>query len=60
MKMLECKKDKIKHIGFIDPDIMHEQTIEDPKLNKDTPTNLLMFFKRQADKTYILWPYNFK
>lgn len=60
MKMLECKKKKINHIGFIDPSIMHEDNIIDPLLNKDTPGNLLMFFKRQAYKKYILWPYNFK
>ena len=54
--MLECKKKKINHIGFIDPSIMHEDNIIDPILNKDTPGN----FKRQAYKKYILWPYNFK
>ena len=60
MKMLECKKDEIKDIGFIDPDKLHEVTIEDPIHNRDTPATLLRFLKRQTDKTQILWPYNFK
>ena len=59
-KMLECKRDEIKHIGFIDPDTMHEVTIEDPIYNRDTPETLLRFLKRQRDKKIILWPYNFK
>ena len=58
--MLECKRDEIKHIGFIDPDTMHEITIEDPIYNRDTPETLLRFLKPQRDKKIILWPYNFK
>ena len=58
--MLECKRDEIMDIGFIDPDKIHEVTIEDPIHNKDTPETLLRFLKRQRDKKEILFPYNFK
>jgi len=59
-KKLECKRDEITDIGFIDPDTMHEKTIEEPMYNKDTPETLLRFLKRQRDKKIILWPYTFK
>ena len=52
--MLECKMDEITDIGFIDPDKMHEVTIEDKVHNKDTPETLLKFLKRQRDKKEIL------
>jgi hypothetical protein len=58
--MLECKKDEITDIGFIDPDTMLVKTIEDPLYNRDRPETLLRFLKRQRDKRIILWPYNFK
>jgi hypothetical protein len=58
--MLECKRDEIKDIGFIDPDTMHVKTIEEPLYNRDTPETLLRFLKRQRDKKIILWPYNFQ
>ncbi|XP_071676863.1 uncharacterized protein [Lolium perenne] len=60
LKMLECKRDEIKDIGFIDPDTMHVKTIEEPLYNRDTPETLLRFLKRQRDKKTILWPYNFQ
>ena len=58
--MLECRREEITDIGFIDPDKMHEVTVEDPIHNKDTPATLLRFLKRQRDKKKILFPYNFK
>jgi len=58
--MLECKRDEITDFGFIDPDKIHEVTIENPIHNKDTPATLLRFLKRQRDKKEILFPYNFK
>ncbi|KAK1642433.1 hypothetical protein QYE76_060238 [Lolium multiflorum] len=42
-KMLECKRDEITDIGFIDPDTMHVRTIEEPLYNRDTPETLLRF-----------------
>lgn len=59
-KMLECKREEITDIGFIDPNTMHVKTIEDPLYNRDTPETLLRFLKRQRDKKTILWPYNFE
>nr|XP_051196578.1 uncharacterized protein LOC127309906 [Lolium perenne] len=58
--MLECKRDDITDIGFIDPNTMHVKTIDNPLYNKDTPQTLLRFLKRQRDKKLILWPYNFE
>ena len=55
MKMLECKRDEIKDIGFIDPDKLHQVTIEDPVHNKDTPGDLLRYFKQHRDKKTIFW-----
>ena len=57
--MLECKRDDITDIGFIDPETMHEATIKDPVYNRDTPETLLRFLKRQRDKKQILWAYLF-
>ncbi|KAK1645151.1 hypothetical protein QYE76_062956 [Lolium multiflorum] len=42
-KMLECKRDEITDIGFIDPNTMHVRTIEEPLYNKDTPETLLRY-----------------
>ena len=58
--MLECKRDDINDIGFIDAETMHQVTITDPLHNKDTPATLLRFLKRQRDKKQILWPYLFE
>ena len=60
MKMLELKRQKNKDFGFTDPDKLHQVTIEDPLYNKDTPGDLLRYFKQHRDKKTILWPYNFK
>ena len=43
--MLECKRDDIRDIGFIDAETMHESTITDPVYNRDTPETLLRFLK---------------
>ena len=58
MKMLDCKREGISDIGFIDPDKVHEVNIQDkPKEVKET---LLRCFKGQRNKKEILFPYNFK
>ncbi|KAK1610209.1 hypothetical protein QYE76_033882 [Lolium multiflorum] len=49
-KMLECKRDEITNIGFIDPHTMHVKTIEDPLYNKDTPETLL----REGVNSFLL------
>jgi hypothetical protein len=33
--MLECKRDEITDIGFIDPETMHVRTIEEPLYNRN-------------------------
>ena len=58
MKILECKRDTIFHIGFVDPYIINEKMIQD--FAEDTEDNLLRFMKAQNTKTEILFPYNFK
>lgn len=58
MKIRECRQLKIWDIGFIDPDKVHVQTLENqPDAIEDV---LLNFFKRQSTKKEILFPYNFK
>ena len=58
MKIIECRKDEITDIGFIDPDKVHEVTIE--HYAQDIEQFLLMFLKRQSTKKEILFSYNFK
>ena len=43
MKILECQKEGIFDIGFIDPYIINETMIKD--FPDDTEANLLMFLK---------------
>ena len=58
MKILECRKQGIFNIGFIDPYIIHEMVVTD--FADETEDNLLMFFKEKNTKTDILFPYNFQ
>ena len=58
MKILECKKEGIYHIGFVDPYIINDRMIQD--FAEDTEENLLRFMKEQNTKEEILFPYNFK
>ena len=59
MKMLDYKRaGLISDAGFIDPNKVHEVTIE--TYAKDTKETLLRFFKRQRTKKEIFFPYNFK
>ena len=59
MKIRECRMGGIWDIGFIDPDKVHEVTVESPLYVQDTEDRLLTFFKRQSTKKEILFPYNF-
>ena len=59
MKIRECRMGGIWDIGFIDPDKVHEVTVEDPLYVQDTEDRLLTFFKRQSTKKEIPFPYNF-
>ena len=58
MKKLECKRGKLLELGFIDPDTVHEVTVQ--QYPKDTKDNMVMFLVKQASKYDIFFPYNFK
>ena len=58
MKILECKKEGIYHIGFVDPYFIYDKMILD--FPKETEDNLLRFMKKQNTKTEILFPYNYR
>jgi hypothetical protein len=58
MKILECKRGQIYDIGFINPNTIHEVTVQ---MNaKDTEKILLRALIEQQNKREILFPYNFK
>jgi hypothetical protein len=58
MKMLECRRGGLYDIGFIDPNTVHELTVN--KFPKDTEENLLRFLQKQENKSEIFFPYNFE
>ena len=58
MKIFEMKRDGVYGIGFIDPNTVNENTIQD--YSKDTENSLLMFLKELNTNAEILLPYNFK
>ena len=60
MKMLELKREENFACGFIDPDKLHEETLDNVLYNKETPDILLNFIKKYRDKKTIFWAYNFK
>jgi hypothetical protein len=56
MKMLECRRGGLYDIGFIDPNTVHEVTVN--QFPKDTEDNMLMFLQKQQNKSEIFFPYN--
>ena len=60
MKMQELKREENFEYGFIDPDKINEETIDNVYVNEETPEILLDYFRRHRDKITIFWPYNFK
>jgi hypothetical protein len=58
MKILECKRGQIYDIGFINPNTIHEVTVQ--RNAKDTEKILLRALIEQQNKREILFPYNFK
>ena len=58
MKIVECRRNAIFDIGFVDPYYNHEVTVRDHA--EDTEQNLLRFLVKQNTCTEILFPYNFK
>ena len=58
LKILECKKGEIYDIEFINPNTVHEVTLQ--KHPADTEKNLLAALFGQQNRKEILFPYNFK
>jgi len=58
MKILECKRGQIYDLGFIDPNTIHEYTVQN--FPKDTEIYLLRFLTKQQIRAEILFTYNFK
>ena len=58
MKILQCKRGQIYDIGFVDPYVVHEETL---RLNyMDTENNLVKALRFSETKREILFPYNYK
>ena len=53
-----CKRGQIYDIGFINPNTVHEVTLQ--KHPADTEKNLLDALLGQQNRREILFPYNFK
>ena len=58
MKIFEMKRDGVYGIGFIDPNTVNEDVLNNFK--EDTENSLLMFLKELNTKPEILLPYNFR
>ena len=58
MKIFELKRDGVYGIGFIDPNTVNEEVLNNFK--EDMENSLLMFLKELNTKPEILFPYNFK
>ena len=58
MKILECKKGNIYDIGFVDCNLVHEDTLKGQP--KETENNLLRTLRYFGNRREILFPYNFE
>jgi hypothetical protein len=61
--MLTHKRKRLTDVGFIDLNRVFKAPTHVMPYNKwrpQTELNLFMFLERHADKTHILFPYNFK
>ena len=58
MKMLECKRNRIYDVGFIDPYIVNEYTLHNHP--KDVEHDLYTFLVEHNFCKEILFPYNFR
>ena len=58
LKIVECKKQEIYDIGFINTNIIDEFLVE--KDVKEAEDNLLQSLIKNQNKDTILFPYNFK
>ena len=60
MKMFEMKRDGVYGIGFIDPNTVNAEMIEQALYKEDTEKSLIMFLKELNTNADLLLPYNFK
>jgi hypothetical protein len=58
MKVKECRRKGYYHIGFMDPNIINENSVN--KWPNRTENNVFKTFDRQHTCTFILLLYNFK
>ena len=58
MKIVECKKQEMYDIGFINTNLIDEFTVK--KSAKEAEANLLKSLIINQKKDKILFPYNFK
>ena len=58
MKIRECKKGQIYHMGFIDCNFVHEVTVKSqPNVTVQNLEEGLLYF---VNRLQILFPYNFE
>ena len=50
--MQECRKSGIYNVGFIDPNVIHEECVR--KYPNRTENNLVMSLEGKHDRTFIL------
>ena len=60
MKMFQMKRDGVYGIGFIDPNTVHAEAVDNKFYKEDMEKSLLMFLKKLNTNADILLPYNFK
>ena len=58
MKLQECRMSGIYNVGFMDPNVILEESVR--KYTNRTENNILMSLEGQHDRTFILFPYNFE
>jgi hypothetical protein len=58
MKIFELKRDGVYAIGFIDPNTVNENVLNNQP--QDTENRLVMFLKELNTRPEILFPYNFR
>ena len=56
--MQECRKSGIYNVGFMDPNVIHEQSVR--QYPNRTENYIVMSLEGQHDRTFILLLYNFE
>ena len=58
MKMQEYRKSGIYNVGFMDPNVIHEESVH--QYPNRAENNIVMSLEGKHDRTFILLPYNFE